>query len=142
LTGDLDFWARLALAVLATWRITHLLVREDGPWDLVARLRERLGASLAGRAMDCFYCTSLWVAAPIALWITTSPLSWLMAWFALSGAACLCDRVGHPEVVIQPMPEATEGDSDGVLREAPRRVPEQPAAFDGPDDDPSGHAKH
>ena len=41
--GDAAFWARLVLAVLATWRLTHLLAREDGPADLVVRLRARLG---------------------------------------------------------------------------------------------------
>ena len=37
---DTAFWARLVLAVLATWRLTHLLAREDGPADLLVRLRD------------------------------------------------------------------------------------------------------
>ena len=35
---DIGFWARLVLAVFATWRITNLLANEDGPADLIARL--------------------------------------------------------------------------------------------------------
>ena len=32
---------RLAVAALATWRLTHLLASEDGPGAVVARLRAR-----------------------------------------------------------------------------------------------------
>ena len=30
---------RFILCTLALWRVTHLLAAEDGPWDLIARLR-------------------------------------------------------------------------------------------------------
>ena len=30
---------RFSLSALAVWRMTHLLVEEDGPWDLIAKLR-------------------------------------------------------------------------------------------------------
>ena len=109
-------WIQLALAVLATWRVTHLLAAEDGPGDILVKLRARLGRSFAGKLMDCFYCLSLWIAAPAALYITRSWLDWLMVWLALSGAACLLERLGGSPVVMQPMTEFVEGDSDHVLR--------------------------
>ena len=80
---------RIALAVLATWRLTHLLALEDGPWDLVVHLRQRLGDSVAGRAMDCFHCLSLWIAAPLAWWITRDPVPLAITWLAISGGAGL-----------------------------------------------------
>ena len=81
---------RFLLAVLATWRLTHLLVLEDGPWDVVVRVRYALGDSLAGRAMDCFYCTSVWMAAPFALWLARGSIPMVVVtWLALSGAASL-----------------------------------------------------
>lgn len=95
---------RFILAVLATWRITHLLASEDGPWDLVVRLRARLGRSFAGRLMDCFYCLSIWVAAPIAFFVTRTPMQLVVTWLALSGAACLLERIGQQPVSIQPLP--------------------------------------
>jgi hypothetical protein len=84
---------RFVCAILATWRVTHLLTAEDGPADFVLRIRERLGDSIAGRAMDCFYCLSIWIAAPLALFVSTSPITWLITWLALSGAACLLEKV-------------------------------------------------
>jgi hypothetical protein len=111
-----EFWIRFILASLATWRATHLLALEDGPADLIVRFRARLGSSLAGKMMDCFKCLSLWIAAPAALFVTRNPLGWLFTWLALSGAACLLERMGPEPVEIQAIPELTEGDTSHVLR--------------------------
>lgn len=112
---ELGFWARLVLAVLATWRITHLLVREDGPGDLMVHLRARLGGGVFGRLLDCFYCLSLWVAAPLALLVVRTPVDLFLTWLALSGAACLLERFGQEPVVIQPLPEIPGETNRGML---------------------------
>lgn len=103
------------LAVLATWRVTHLLANEDGPADVIFRLRRRLGDGPIGSLMDCFNCLSLWVSAPVALLIATGPLTWFISWLALSGAACLLERLGNAPVSTAHAAQSTEGDSD-VLR--------------------------
>lgn len=54
------------LASIATWRITHLLQAEDGPWDVLVKLRALAGDSVFGKLLDCFYCLSLWMALPFA----------------------------------------------------------------------------
>jgi hypothetical protein len=114
---EVELLIRFLLAVLATWRVTHLLAREDGPGDLVVRLRARLGDGFAGRLMDCFQCLSLWVAAPMALCVSWRPLELLLTWLALSGGACLLERIGQEPVAIQPISRSGEGDRiDGVLR--------------------------
>jgi hypothetical protein len=87
------------MAVLATWRVTHLLAEEDGPAEIVVRLRERAGSGPLGSLMDCFYCLSVWVAAPFSVGLVrprrASPLTWL----ALSGAACLLEQATGRSVV-------------------------------------------
>jgi Protein of unknown function (DUF1360) len=90
--GEPGFWSRLVVAALAAWRITHLLANEDGPADVIVRVRTRLGDGIAGRLLDCFYCLSLWVAAPLAMLVCRDPLQRLVTWLALSGAACLIER--------------------------------------------------
>src|SRR5690606_6645885 len=75
------YWA--LLGVLAVWRVTHLLQAEDGPWDVVVRLRRAAGAGFFGRLLDCFYCLSLWVALPAALAIGTDAFERLLLWPAL-----------------------------------------------------------
>jgi hypothetical protein len=108
-------WLLFVLAVLATWRVTHLLANEDGPADLIFRLRRRLGDGLIGGLMDCFNCMSLWVAIPFAFLLSTRPVEWVVSWLALSGAACLLERLVGKPVAIAGDGQPTEGDSD-VLR--------------------------
>jgi len=119
---------RFVLAVLATWRVTHLLASEDGPVDVIIRFRTLLDQSIVGRLMDCFNCLSLWVAALAALFVSRRPLEWLFCWLALSGGACLLERVGYEPVVIQPMSQPAEGDIGDVLRSETHGTTEQSGA--------------
>ena len=89
---------RFFLCALAIWRLTHLIVAEDGPWDLIVKLRLRLGSSVGGRIMDCFYCLSLWIAIPFAFAVATHILSWIISWLALSGAASLLEQATNPNM--------------------------------------------
>lgn len=109
-----ESWFRFTLAALATWRLAALLAHDDGPWDATLRLRRALGDGQFGRMLDCFRCVSLWVAAPLAFAVGRSPLEWLLAWLALSGAACLLDRLGRPPLAITHWDQ--EGDADELLR--------------------------
>ena len=82
----------LILGILTVWRLTHLLVAEDGPWDAVVRLRARAGAGFWGRLLDCFYCLSLWFAAPLSLLLGADWRERLLLWPALSAGAILLER--------------------------------------------------
>jgi len=81
------------LAVLAVWRVTHLIVAEDGPWDLFVRLRRGGTAIGLGRLLTCFYCASVWVAIPFALLIAHDWRSIAICIPALSGGAILLERI-------------------------------------------------
>jgi hypothetical protein len=126
-------WMRLLLAVLATWRVTHLLASEDGPADLIVRFRALLGQSFVGKLMDCFNCLSLWVAAPAALFVSRNPWEWVFCWLALSGAACLLNRLVHDPIMIQSVSQPAEGDSNNVLRSETLGDPEESSTEDGSD---------
>jgi hypothetical protein len=78
---------------LAIWRITHLLSKEDGPFDLIFRLRQLAGEGVWGKLMDCFYCLSIWISLPFALWLGSSVSEKLLFWMACSGLACLLEKV-------------------------------------------------
>ena len=81
------------LSALAVWRITHLLQAEDGPWDWLVRFRRLVGNGFWGGLLDCFYCLSLWVSAPLAWWLGESGKESFLLWLALSGAAILLERL-------------------------------------------------
>ena len=112
------FAVRFALAALATWRVTHLLAQEDGPADVVVRLRARLGESQLGELMDCFACLSVWVAAPASRYVVRSSREAIPVALALSGAACLLERAAGGEADAEPVWEPTEGGGYAVLRAA------------------------
>lgn len=92
----MDFYW-LILGVLAVWRLTHLLQAEDGPWDLVVRLRRAAGSGVWGRLLDCFHCLSLWVAAPAALLLGRSGKERIFLWLAFSGGAILLEQLTRRE---------------------------------------------
>lgn len=85
-------WLGLTLSILATWRLCHLVASEDGPFDLIAALRRRVGEGGWGQLMDCPYCLSLWFAVPFAAWQTSRIADGAAAWLAISGGACLVEQ--------------------------------------------------
>ena len=113
-----DLAVRLAAGALATWRVAHLLVREDGPGDVVVRVRERIGEHWVGDLLDCFNCTSVWVGAAIAPMATRRRPGIVVTALAMSGAACLLDqrlRTDEPARLIELEP-ISEEDNHGMLR--------------------------
>lgn len=86
-------WYLFVLGSLAVWRITHLLQAEDGPFDIIYLIRKKAGAGFFGNLLDCFYCTSIWVALPAALCIGKDWKEIALLWLAFSGAACLLEQL-------------------------------------------------
>ena len=105
----------VVLAVLATWRVSHLLAYEDGPADVIVRVRRRLGDGPAGHLMDCLNCVSLWVAAPAAFLLSHGVASWVVSWLAISGGACLLQRLEAKPDADETAPRPLQG-GDHVLR--------------------------
>ncbi len=105
-------WFWLIVSMLATWRLCHLVVSEDGPFDLIAKLRRAAGQGVIGRAMDCPWCLSLWFAIPFAAWLGRDVIEALVLWPAISGGACLIEALaamlnakGEPQVIdLDPRP--------------------------------------
>jgi hypothetical protein len=86
-------WLDCALAALATWRFTHLLVAEHGPWNAIRRLRAALSGTIFGDALDCFYCASLLISIPIAAILGRTVLDWFLLWPGLSAAAIFLETI-------------------------------------------------
>jgi hypothetical protein len=76
------------IIILAVWRVTHLFSKEDGPFDMMYVIRKKAGAGFFGSLLDCFYCTSVWVALPFGWQLGNNWPEKLLYWAAFSGAAC------------------------------------------------------
>jgi hypothetical protein len=92
---------------------------EDGPADVLFRLRRLAGEGFLGSLLDCFYCLSIWTAAPFAYLLGADVKEQLLLWPALSAGAILIERLsgaasGGPSA---PPIEYEEGDNpNGLLR--------------------------
>ena len=89
---------RFLLGILFVWRITHLLNAEDGPGEVFVLLRRRVGDGFFGQLLDCFYCLSMWVAAPLAIFLGNKPSDRILLWPALSAGAILLERITNRQV--------------------------------------------
>ena len=109
------YW--LVLGLLCVWRVTHLLNAEDGPWELVVRLRRRASGFWAS-LLDCFYCLSLWIAIPFAFLLGDGWREGLLLWPALSAGAILLERVATSERRAAPVHYLEDLETQGdMLRE-------------------------
>ena len=84
---------RFIILILVVWRLTHLIQAEDGPWEIIYRIRKAAGNGFWGSLMDCFQCLSLWIALPFGLWQGTGWDGKVLLWLALSGASILLETV-------------------------------------------------
>ncbi len=122
------YW--LTLGVLCVWRITHLLNAEDGPADVIVRLRRFAGGGFWGDLLDCFYCLSLWVAAPFAVLIGGAGGERLLLWPALSAGAILLERVTRETPPVPPAVFIEDKENSGVM------LRKEQASAPGSDGDP------
>lgn len=93
------------LAALATWRITHILLRENGPWRVFRRLRVALGvtyyddddpkvSSFRYEITVCVWCLSVWtgsVATAILMLVPEWLQYVLFTPFAISAVCVIVD---------------------------------------------------
>lgn len=79
----------LVVAALAVWRLSHLLSRDMGPWDVFERLRLATYGTFVGKLLECPFCNSVWIAAPAAAVIVRSWAEWVVVWLGLSGFVVL-----------------------------------------------------
>ena len=110
---------RFVLGLLTAWRITHLLQAEDGPWDIVIRLRRAAGDGFWGKLLDCFYCLSVWVAAPLGFLLGENWPERVLLWPALSAGTILLERVTNPAVQVPPaafVEDPIKDNDHGMLR--------------------------
>ena len=96
------------IIVLVVWRITHLLSKEDGPFEIIYRIRKQLGQGFFGSLLDCFYCLSIWIALPFGLWLGAGWKEGILYWLGLSGAACLLEKTTDRNHRISSPPSYTE----------------------------------
>jgi hypothetical protein len=89
------------LGILACYRVTQMLVYDDGPsnifanlrakvWEIARQSREGSPGWNLGRLFDCPYCMGVWVALAISLIVAEFSL---INWLAISGGQAIIESL-------------------------------------------------
>lgn len=99
-------------ATLAVYRVTMMITREEGPFDVFDRLRtaanrlpsqpdalpNRLRSHWVARGLACPLCVSFWLALPAAFLVTQAadiaPVAAFGLWLPIAGACLLLFQIG------------------------------------------------
>jgi hypothetical protein len=95
--NDLAFFT---FTILAVWRISSLLAREEGPFDIFGRLRsllgvryneanESFGTNWLSKGVLCIWCNSLWFTPFTSLLYASTFVEWLILTLAMSSLVVL-----------------------------------------------------
>lgn len=87
------------ILVVVVWRVTHLVGREDGPFDVVFKFRKMLGNSFFGKLMDCFYCLSIWTGLLAACYAGKTAIEIILLCLYYSGASILLEKATNKNFV-------------------------------------------
>lgn len=87
----------LLLGGLATYRLSLLISKEDGPAYVFRKLRKLPPAkSSAKEGLSCEWCMSIWMGALVAFylwWLGIMPGNeWPLYWLALSAIGIICNQ--------------------------------------------------
>ena len=97
---------RIALAILACFRLGELFAFDEGPLRVFERLRFALGAndydmkgrpeSAWGRFISCPYCLGIWFAAFLVVLVVCPTLAGDLAllWLGIAGGQALLQGIG------------------------------------------------
>ena len=92
---NLENYLDLIVFGLATWRISTMLINEDGPFDVFFRIREWTGdEGFFADLFSCVWCMSVWVAIFLILSaiMNKTITLYLMLPFALSAIAVILEE--------------------------------------------------
>lgn len=79
----------MILTVLGTYWLTLALTQEDGPFGVFYKLRRLKALGV----LQCFTCSSLWVAAVLSLLVASNFLEWVLYTLASAGGAAIIYEV-------------------------------------------------
>lgn len=99
---DLSALFGYLLLVLSTYGLTFGLVRRDGAFATMKKIRDRVGES-GWSPFHCFYCTGVWVALVFTLlaFISTGGFNFgrfVLLWWAVTAGSYILDWIlGRPD---------------------------------------------
>jgi hypothetical protein len=92
-------WFVLVLGSLATFRLSHLMTKESGPFAVFERIRHLMpgGRGSIKEWMSCIWCFSLTASALVCVILWAGGLDliwayWILHWLAFSSISLLVNK--------------------------------------------------
>lgn len=131
----------LVIGGLAVWRLTHALVKENGPLMLFARMRAYFARTQkrSGGLFDvvsCTSCLSVWIGLVASLWVAHTIFNWVGYGLAFSGLSMLLEALFAKYTDSLKSVTGPAGDNKILVRA--RTTPEQRNNVVGNPDTPDG----
>lgn len=87
--------------ILATFRLTELIVKDDAPYDISKKLRQTAGRNASksihhktlADALNCKYCLGIWMAIIILALSKIKWLKWIVDILAIAGGQSLIESI-------------------------------------------------
>ncbi len=90
----MNLWMAVGLSILAIYRLSYLIAKEDGPFDMFASLRGKIGQEgWFGRGLNCPNCLSFWISIVPAIYISSSFLEFFTIWLGMAGMALIINEL-------------------------------------------------
>ena len=94
----LDSFLWWFIAMLAVYRLSHMIAMEEGPGAVFHLLREKFGqGNWFGRGLNCVLCISFWLSLSVPSFIMASnpvnPREFVILWVGTSGAVLTLHRL-------------------------------------------------
>lgn len=91
----MSYELKLLLTILATWRISSLFAKENGPFDLFMNIRKFIYTKTVynpnseifktlNNGIVCIWCNSVWFSSIASIWISRNIIEWVYLVFAVS----------------------------------------------------------
>lgn len=100
----------LIVISLGVWRAASIIRYESGPWDILSRVRAKLGDSILGKMMDCIPCMTLWLAL---LFLTVPGTKIIVIALAISAIAIIVEGF-YDKKLLRPEREKSMVDREGT----------------------------
>ena len=87
-------WFNLILSILATYRLSRMIIIEAGPLGIFTNIRAVIASRYAAdhwiaAGIACPLCVSFWIAAVFAALMAATPTNFILLWFGIAGAVTL-----------------------------------------------------
>lgn len=88
-----DDWYWLVVSVLVTWRLSCLVCYDEGPFQVMVRVRAFFYSLGWNSLIECFHCVALWISLLVGLLVMDPCVEVFFVVLAIAGGSSMVERL-------------------------------------------------